>query len=258
MDKKVVNLRNELFEKHFETKEGITLPELMEKLKYIIDTWKALHNLLEVNSEDINKYTRIEFIEKINHNNIDYLIIKFMPWSYLIIDLNTNKVLSTEEIEDNFTEEFFVHNFNEKYINEGTDKISLYWFYTFNGNISTLINFYIENIDLLNLSKNISYKIFIEDAWTYLSINITNGNIQLGFQSEDQFLYERLFLNSDLKPFGLQDATSKIGKDIMKEMFSRIKDIIIPFDVIPDDLLQFIRSYDNMKLTFKKNSNGIK
>ena len=161
MDKKAVNLRNELFEKHFENKEGIPLPKLMEKLKYIIDTWKTLHNLLEANSEDINKYTRIELVERVNHNNKEYLIIKFMPWSYLVIDLNNNKVLSTEEIEDNFTEEFFVHNFNEKYINEGTNKISLYWFYTFNGKIDTLINFYIENIELFNLAKNISYKIFI-------------------------------------------------------------------------------------------------
>lgn len=252
MDKKAVNLRSELFEKYFENQDGVLLFELMEKLKYIINIWKELHNILETNSEDINKYTRIELIERINHNNKEYLIIKFMPWSYLVIDLNNNKVLSTEEIEDNFTEEFFVHNFNEKYINEGTNKISLYWFYTFNGKIDTLINFYIENIELFNLAKNISYKLFIEEAWTYLSINITNGNIQLGFQSEDQLLYERLFLNSDLTPFGLQDATSKIGKDKMKEMFNRIKDIIIPFDIIPQELLNFINSYDDIKLSLNK------
>lgn len=252
MDKKAVNLRNELFEKYFETKEGIPLSELMEKLKNIINTWKELHNILETNSEDINKYTRIELIERINHNNRDYLIIKFMPWNYLIIDLNTPKVLSSEEVSVNFNEDFFVQNYNEKHLNEGTNNISLYWFYTYNGNIDTLINFYIENIELFNLAKNISYKIYIGEAWTYLSINITNGNIQLGFQSEDQLLYERLFLNSDLTPFGLQDAYSKIGKDKMKEMFSRIKNIIIPSDIITENLLSFINSYDDIKLSLNK------
>lgn len=252
MDKKAVNLRSELFEKYFENQDGILLFELMEKLKYIINIWKELHNKLEINSEDVNKYTRIELIERIKHNNRDYLIIKFMPWNYLIIDLNTQKVLSSEDVSNIFNEDFFVQNYNEKYIQDNTNNISIYWFYTLSGNITNLINFYLENIEIFNLPKNILYKIFIGEAWSYLSINLSNGNIQLGFQTDDQLLYERLFLNADLTPFGLQDAYSKIGKEKMKEMFSRIKNIIIPFDIIPEDLLSFIRSYDDIKLSLNK------
>lgn len=252
MEQKKERLRNQLFEKYFDNKTGITLYELMEKIKIVIETWLCFHELLEKNSEDINRYTRIELVEQVNYNTKKYLFIKFLPWNYLIIDLDKLKVLSVEEISAVFEESFFVNNYNEKYINEGENSISLYWFYTYSGEISKLIDFYIKNMQLLNLPKEIFYKIEMDEAWTYLAIKITNGKVQLGFQTEDQLLYERLFINADLTPALLQDAQSKIGKKRIFEMFNRIKDIIIPFEAIPEDLLNIIRSSDNKKLTLKK------
>ena len=66
-----------------------------------------------------------------------------------------------------------------------------------------------------------------------MSIDLANGTAQLGFQTPYQFLYEQLFLKSDLTPSRMQDAISKIGMDKMREMFSRVKDIQLPEAVIP-------------------------
>ena len=49
-----------------------------------------------------------------------------------------------------------------------------------------------------------------------------------------------MFLNSDLTPFSLQDATEKIGKEKMLEMFERIKEIKIPKEIIPSQILDVI------------------
>ena len=54
----------------------------------------------------------------------------------------------------------------------------------------------------------------------------------------DQTLYEQLFLNYDLSPYGMQDAIGKMGIDKMNEIFSKVGDIIIPSDSIPSDLYE--------------------
>lgn len=50
-------------------------------------------------------------------------------------------------------------------------------------------------------------------------------------------MYENLFFDNDLNPFGLQDAGAKIGKEKMMEMLSKLKDIKIPISLLPE-LLQ--------------------
>ena len=81
-------------------------------------------------------------------------------------------------------------------------------------------------------------KLEVESAWTWFYIDFVNAHIQLGFQTPNQNLYEQLFLNYDLTPYGMQDAQQKMGIEKMKEIFSKIKDIKIPKECIPDDLYQ--------------------
>lgn len=111
--------------------------------------------------------------------------------------------------------------------------LDMYDFFEYHGNIQNLIDFYTASKEIFNIPNAIYYKLMIDDAWTYLNIDLTNGNVQLGSQTHDQFLYEQLFLNSDLTPFEMQDAQSKIGKEQMRDMFSKIKEIKIPDSCLP-------------------------
>lgn len=86
------------------------------------------------------------------------------------------------------------------------------------------------------------------------AVDFVNAAAQMGFQIPDQFLYEQLFLNYNLLPSRMQDVKGKIGVERMHEMFEKIKKIIIPKEVIPDDLYQqFLIQYntENQKLERK-------
>ena len=115
----------------------------------------------------------------------------------------------------------------------------MYYCLSYEGNLQELISFYEKNKEILNIPTYIYYKLMIGEAWTHLSIDLvgTLGAIQLSFQTKDQFLYETLFLNKNLSPSSMQDAQSRIGKEKMMEMFERIKNIKIPMEYIPKELV---------------------
>lgn len=232
-------LRNNLFNKYFELEEGIPLKDLMIKINPIIETWISLHNLCEKNIENFDSYSSLEMFKLIKNNQ--YLIMKLMMWEYLIIDLKTKKVLTSNEVLSLFNEEIFINNFKEEKVNLKKSYIDYYYFVKYDGNIQELIDFYFENKKVFDLSSNqIYYKIKIEDAWTYLHIDLTSGNILLGFQAKNQYLYEQLFINKDLTPSNMQDAISKIGIERMNEMFNRIKDVKIPITCLKEDLINLL------------------
>lgn len=240
-------LREQLFNKHFN--DGISITSFTENLSHIKDTWEQLHQLLENHVEYFDYHSSLDTIKEVTHNNKNYLIIKICIWSYIIIDLDNNRSLTEEDFKKEFNESFFVNNFNEK--QEGSKVFnSLYSIDTYNGNIDELLDFYLNNKDTLLLPNKIYYRFFIDEAWTYLSINLTNGNIQLGFQTKDQYLYEQLFIKYDLTPSPMQDATNKIGKEKIQEMFSKIKDIKIPIEEIPEKLYKEYQK--RIKLLTKK------
>ena len=106
----------------------------------------------------------------------------------------------------------------------------------YDSNIEELLDFYMENEQVLNLSKKIHYVLKVDNAWTYFHIDFVNASGQLSFETRDQFLYEQLYLRYDLTPSKMQDAKNKIGLEKMQEMFQKIKEIKIPQEVIPNDL----------------------
>jgi len=246
LETNVAKLRNELFEKYFEINNGINLLELMDILNFLTNIWKNLSKLLEGNIENYKIYDRLENIKKLEYKERNYLIIKFQLWEYLIIDIDNNKVLNQDDIKENFEEEFFITNFLEKPLNMKEHFSNIYWFLDYQGNIRELVDFYVKYSEFLELPTYIKYLIHIDDAWTYLGINIISGNVQLGFQTNNQQLYEQVFFNQDLSPFGLQDAHKKMGIEKMNEIFLRIKDIMIPLKVIPKEILD----NENLKKLF--------
>lgn len=233
-------LRNKLFERYFECKDGILITDLMETVKPIIEVYDKLKDLL-IQHKTLKLFSSIARVKLLNHNGKDYLFFKkASPYSYLIVDIIENRILSEEEILSIFAENLFVQNFEEPSVELDDVWVEWYHFLKYEGDVKELVDFYNQNKNILDIPTRVFNKLDVGEAWTWLSISLCTGQIQLSFQTQDQFLYEVLFLNSDLTPFGLQDATEKIGKEKMLEMFERIKEIKIPKEIIPSQILDVI------------------
>ena len=237
MNKTATQLRNQLFEKYFEVQDGIELSKLMQAIKPITNTWKQLFELLKQNVEDFDIFDNIEIIRQIENQGNQYLMIKFRIWKYLILDLKTKQILNKDEVVSLFSVDFFIEHFAEVATKKKNYTV-FYHFFEYSGNIYDLIDFYMQEQKTLNLPNKVSYRINIGKAYTYLSVNLTNGYVQLRFQTPSQSLYEFLHLDADLMPWGMQDAQSRIGVEKMNEMFERIKSVKIPITCIPDELYQ--------------------
>lgn len=246
-------LRDKLFEKYFEVDEGILITDLVEKFSYISDVYKNLHILCEKNIEYFDKFSSLKKVMMVEHNQKKYLIIDIRLFKYVIIDVDKMKNITDTQLFTDFDEDFFVDNFNEKkYKNCFPD---MYGIEYYNGDLQELCDFYIENKEIFDLSTKIHYKLGIGDAWTYFIIDFVNGTAQMGFQTPDQFLYDQLFLECDLTPSGMQDAIHSIGEEKMTEMFEEIKNMKIPKEIIPSDLLkQFLDKKEKSKV--KKSNVG--
>lgn len=249
-----VFLRNQLFDKYFEVENGVLATDLVDKLSFIPQLWKKLHILCENNIKYFDSFSNLEKFKLIDNKGKKYLILKIRMFKYIIIDIEKMENISEEQFRSEFDENFFVSNFDE--IKDDRDLIRLYDLIRYHGNVQELVDFYTENKDLLCLSTELHYRLQIGKAWTYFYIDFANATAQMGFQTPDQFLYEQLFLRYDLSPCGMQDAQGKIGVERMHVMFEEIKRIIIPKEVIPDDLYkQFLIQCDRENQKLKKINN---
>ena len=94
----------------------ISLVEVIDRLDKYIDVWDKIFNVLIESSEDIDKYSSLRGINLINKDGVNYLFIKLDIWDYIIIDIDSEKVLSKEQILLIFDEEFFINNLGEEII----------------------------------------------------------------------------------------------------------------------------------------------
>lgn len=228
-------LRNQLFSKYFEVEDGILATDLVDKLAFIPELWHELRVLCKKNIRYFNPVNSLEQFKVLEHNQKNYLIIKLGMLRYVIIDLKTKENITEEQFKNEFDDSFFINNFNEV---DTKNYSNMYSIDNYNGDIQELIDFYIENKNVLSLSNELYYRLELGEAWTYFYIDFANAKAGLAFETSDQFLYEQLFLMYDLSPFGMQDAQGKIGIEKMQEMFEEIKKIKIPIEVIPNDLYQ--------------------
>lgn len=246
-------LRNQLFNKYFDIEDGILATDLVDKLSFIPELWKKLHLLCENNIEYFDALSTLEKIKVISYKQKKCLILKLRMFQYVIIDIDKNENITEEEFKEKFDEDFFVNNFDEIKPEDNKTLFNLYHINKYNGDVQELIDFYVENHSLLELSTELHYRLNIEEAWTYFFIDFVNAEVQMGFQTPDQFLYEQLFLRYDLTPSRSQDAQEKIGVSRMQEMFEKIKDLRIPIEVIPNDLYQqFLNQCNTRNYNIKK------
>ena len=99
-------LRDILFKQMLDNNKGISVKELVNRVKSIVDIWQNLYYLLIENTDYFDNYSDIDEIKVID----DYLIIKCGLFEYLIIDL-INKKTITEQI---FDKKFYEINFNDE------------------------------------------------------------------------------------------------------------------------------------------------
>lgn len=236
MDEKAL-LRDQLFSKYFEVKDGISAKDLVQATSFITEKWQELHRILEQHLEDFDVYSFFRNIVEFVYQDVNYLVIEVDVCDYLVIDFRKKRSLKKDELSDVSWRKFFLQYFG-KGKGAGIEFFDMIQISEYEGDMMDLMHFYQENRNILLLPTAIRYRLDIGESWTYLVIDIVNDEAQLGFQTPDQFLYEQLFLRGDLTPSRMQDAVCKIGADRMKEMFQKIPDIVIPFSVIPEAFYQ--------------------
>lgn len=224
-------LRNILFNEYLKEKDGINIIELLEKTSFIEKSWDNLYIILEKMVEEIDNNTNIEYIKIIEN----YLIIKTYSCEYFLIDKNTDKNYIFYDYENKHKVDR-LEDINDIINNKNTTS------FNFKNKKEILINYYKENKEILNLPKQIIYTIKLNNATTYFVINLANGYSYLSFETNNQYLYEHLFLDRNLNPLRLQDIHNKMSVDEIQEILIKIKDIIIPNEIIPKEINYLVNS----------------
>lgn len=246
MNDEINKLRDLLFGEFFKAQDGIRLEELMKSLKTVTEVWKKLNGILEENAEGFDKYTSVMKLKTVISKGKHFLVIRKMPLTYLVIDLDTSEVLDKQSALRYFSEKVLIEKFGELKSDSKKSFEMMFNCLSYNGEVSELIDFYVENEVILNISNNILYRVKIGDAYAFLSIHLNDGGNTLAFRTKDQRLYEHLFFNNNLEPLALQDAGQKMGYQKMQEIFTRIKDIKVPYSLIPESLKQFLAFNENL------------
>ena len=234
MEEEKSKLRDALFEKYFESEEDrVDILQVLEQITPMIDVWADLGDLLKKTIKDYEWFDGCDAVRFISYQGEDYLVIKIRMFKYFIVDIKKKKVLTKEDIAVLFTEDFFVTNFGERKLKSKSHYLAMYHFFNCKQNLEELVAFCKVNQKTLEAPNTIYCHFEIEEAWTYLNINMSTKEIQLGFQTPDQTLYDFLHFGIDLEPWGMQDAEDRMGLEKMREICERVKEIKILKTCIP-------------------------
>ncbi len=234
MEDAKVKLRDALFSKYFLNGEDrVAILQVLEQLQPTIKMWESLDALLKKTIKNYEWFDGIEMVRFISYQKIDYLVIKLRMFKYFIVDTKKKKVLTKEDVASLFTEDFFVTNFKERKLKSKSQYLVMYYFFECKQNLEELVAFCEANQKYLEMPNSIYCRFEIDEAWTYLDINMSTKEIQLGFQTPDQTLYDFLHFGIDLTPWGMQDAEDRMGLEKMREICEKVKEIKIPKSCIP-------------------------
>ena len=100
----------------------------------------------------------------------------------MIIDLDNNVVLNEVEALKFFQEKFLIENFNERKSGSRESFKKMFTCLDSKGDISKLIDFYVENEQVLNAASDIMYRVKLADAYAFLSIHLSDGGNLLAFR----------------------------------------------------------------------------
>lgn len=234
MEKEKTKVRDALFNKYFENGEDrVEILQVLEQITPTIKMWECLDALLKKSIKNYEWFDGIEMVRFISYQEIDYLVIKMRMFKYFMVDIKRKKASL-------FTEDFFVTNFKERKLKlkSKSHYLVMYYFFECKQYLEELIAFCEANQEYLEMPNSIYCRFEIDDAWTYLNINMSTKEIQLGFQTPDQTLYDFLRFRMDLTPSRMQDAEDRMGLEKMLEICKRVKEIKIPKCCLPSYFLK--------------------
>lgn len=207
-------IKEVLLKKYFEVKEGIELEEFLRKIEEVKNVWQEFHHILRNQIKYFYKQESIQGIKAIVVEDQSYLFIRLHAWNYLVINLETKQVVNKEKAKILFNQSFFIENFSEeeqKYLFLNTCK-----------NPEVIVNFYLENVSILNQSPFFSYSIGNAEANSYLYVDFVGKNSHIGFFADKEELKEQCFWEIQ--------SNKELGDKIMK--------IKIPYHFIPNEFLE--------------------
>ena len=220
-------LRNNLMNEFLKEKEGIKLIELLENTEIIREKYNELWQ--KYLRDNLKKRTNIYKIKEVVENDNIYLIITFCS-SYIILDIKNNKSVIDSKIIKNILSK---------------DKIFLKYgpyisFEKYNGDIYKLYTFYKENEKYFCIN-NIIYNKNLKNANACINISLNSEISCLSFQAKNQYLYDFLYFDENGNPY-MQDSEAKgyMSKDEVAKKYLSIKEIIVPYDVIPNEVFNLL------------------
>lgn len=228
MDKKE-KLRDALMQKFLELKEGIPLKEFLRLLQPHLEAYQTFHTLCVENLERYENWDSIKKIQKFFLAERELLLIQQRMFRYLVVDIQKKKVLESKEALKLFPEDFFEKNFNEPQ----TDLKTMYHFLKYNGDIDAMIQFYLKKSYVLEGEEKIHLRHEIPPAWVSFFLNLNTGNMQLSFQTKDQYLYEAINILPNFTLDCMQDTKSRIKPEKILEMVNLLSEIKIPYSCVP-------------------------
>ena len=229
----ISDLRNELFGLYFQNKEGVVARDLVREMASISKIYEGVNARCEENVKFFNSFDQVSKIKEIYCYDKQYLVLKYRLKNYVVFDC-----LKIENIHEEVFLEFIQTSFFQENFGGRGDKLLFLNLDFYQGAIEELLRFYEQNRHLFLLPTRVFYPIEFLGAKTSFSILLEKSSAQLSFRADEPFLYEQLYFGSGLEPFNCQDAMKKMGLEKMREMFCRIKEIVIPIEVIPRELYE--------------------
>lgn len=236
-----IKKQEELFELYFkDCDEGVNLECFVNSLGDIKEKWQSLYQILEDELEDFDNHSRVMDIKEIEYMNRKYLILKFFPFDYMVVDFNRGCVLEHKEVINLLDEQLFIDNFGEEKI---SDFAKYYSFFGRNNLFAdSLIDVYRKNKDIFLSDNSFHYSLSDGDCRTFVSVDLATLEVVLGFQYlGDVGRCNYIFIDSNLEAYGVSNPDGNMNS--LKKMGDRVRDIGIPRNKIPNYLLSIVDNY---------------
>ena len=242
-------MRKLLIDEYLKVTDGIPIDDITSTLSFIKDTYQNLKTLLAKHIEHIEYYNKCGPIKYIGVKGKECLAIRLGLARYLMIDTETGLALSKEQVCSQWTEDYFLAEFAGYHASHALENdIDQYTFLTPPGNLSDIVDFCAANSTVFALPTTIVHQVKLEQpnitgtvikTLSYLAVDFIRNEIQLGFRGTDQYLYEHLFFSLDLEPT-IKDTKGRIDNEEMNTIFCKVKNIRIPKEAIPQELLAIL------------------
>lgn len=238
-----VKKQDELFEFYFKDYgNSVNIEFLINALGSIKEVWQKLYFLFCNELEDFDDHSTIMDIKELEYKSNQYLIFRFFPLDYMVVDLNRRCILDEEEVINFFNEQLFIDNFNEEKVSD----FAKYYSFLSGSEIfaSSLISVYQNNKDILLSDNSFFYSLSDGSCRTSVYIDLSNLEVVLGFQYlGDVGRCNYIFLDSNLEAYGVSNSDGNM--DSLKMMGDRVRDINIPRDRIPGHILRVVLEKEN-------------